>query len=166
MVIPYPVTVHWHVLLDGFGWTSAKQKRRQSAIRPATSLDDLKLWGRNHDLTVLKESQISFRGVIQPFWEIIQPFRRIMRSFRGLMQPFQGIIRDSALSRDYGSLSKDYAEYCMLSAHNAVSLTAITWELTLLVEWKRKVKFRISWRKHDSHHGNHIHRRFAWSLCN
>ena len=85
-------------------WNIAKQSRTESAIRPATSVSDLR-WRRNHDFTVFAVIHSSlgmlnpFRGIMQPFEEIMQPFRGIILPFRGRTHPFWTIMHDTVCCR-------------------------------------------------------------------
>ena len=65
----------------------------ESAIRPASSLGDLR-WCGNHNFPVFAEIRSSL-GITNPFRSIMQPFREIIQPFRGSTHSFRTIIHNT-----------------------------------------------------------------------
>ena len=139
--------MQYALLLEGI----AKQRRAESAIRPAKSLGELK-WRRNNDSTI--DQGIS-RDLSRDSLALSRDYAALSRDYTALSRDYSALSRDyAALSRDYVALSRDYSalsrDYAAISRdHSALSrdyatlsraYAALSRDLDNHVKFKQKSK--------------------------
>ena len=132
--------MQYALLLEGI----AKQRRAESAIRPAKSLGELK-WRRNNDSTI--DQGIS-RDLSRDSLALSRDYAALSRDYTALSRDYSALSRDyAALSRDYVALSRDYSalsrDYAAISRdYSALSrdYATLSRDLDNYVKFKQKSK--------------------------
>ena len=120
------LVLQYVLLLEGI----AKQRRAESAIRPAKSLGELK-WRRNNDSTI--DQGIS-RDLSRDSLALSRDYAALSRDYAALSRDYSALSRDyAAISRDHSALSRDYATLSRAYA-------ALSRDLDNHVKFKQKSK--------------------------